>query len=95
MRKGRDPRPFRISEGRFETAVRASPRAGARAGGRAGLSAAKPIRFVVPFPPGGPLDVMGRGIAQKLQETWGQPVIVENRPGAGGGIGAELVAKSD
>jgi tripartite-type tricarboxylate transporter receptor subunit TctC len=55
---------------------------------------AKPIRFVVPFPPGGPLDIMGRGIAQKLQEAWSQPVVVENRPGAGGGIGAELVARS-
>ena len=54
----------------------------------------KPIRFVVPFPPGGPLDIMGRGIAQKLQEVWGQPVVVDNRPGAGGGIGADLVAKS-
>ncbi len=54
----------------------------------------KPIRFVVPFPPGGPLDVMARGVGQKLQETWGQPVVVDNRPGAGGGIGADLVAKS-
>jgi tripartite-type tricarboxylate transporter receptor subunit TctC len=48
----------------------------------------------VPVPPGGPLDIMGRGIAQKLQEAWGQPVVVDNRPGAGGGIGADLVAKS-
>jgi tripartite-type tricarboxylate transporter receptor subunit TctC len=55
---------------------------------------AKPIRFVVPFPPGGPLDVMARGIGQQLQETWGEPVVIENRPGAGGGIGAEYVAKS-
>ncbi|HTO51513.1 MAG TPA: tripartite tricarboxylate transporter substrate binding protein [Burkholderiales bacterium] len=54
----------------------------------------KPIRFVVPFPPGGPLDIMGRAIAQKLADVWGQPVVVDNRPGAGGGIGAEIVAKS-
>ena len=55
---------------------------------------AKPMRLVVPFPPGGPLDIMGRGIAQKLQEAWSQPVVIDNRPGAGGGIGADLVAKS-
>ena len=55
---------------------------------------AKPIRFVVPFPPGGPLDIMARGIGQKLTEAWGQPVVVDNRPGAGGSLGAEQVAKS-
>ncbi len=55
---------------------------------------AKPVRLVVPFPPGGPLDVTGRAIAQKLSEAWGQSVVVDNRPGAGGNIGADLVAKS-
>ena len=55
---------------------------------------AKPVRLVVPFPPGGPLDSVGRAIAQKLTEAWGQSVVVDNRPGAGGNIGADLVAKS-
>jgi tripartite-type tricarboxylate transporter receptor subunit TctC len=54
----------------------------------------KPIRMVVPFPPGGFSDVFGRIIAGKMQEAWGQPVVVENRPGAGGNIGADIVAKS-
>ena len=54
----------------------------------------KPIKLVVPFPPGGPLDLAGRAIGQHLSEAWGQPVVVENKPGAGGNIGADLVAKS-
>ena len=54
----------------------------------------KPVRLVIPFPPGGPLDVIGRLIAQKASEDWGQSVVVDNRPGAGGNIGADLVAKS-
>src|SRR5438876_8914798 len=54
----------------------------------------KPIRLVVPFPPGGSLDVVARAIGQKLTDAWGQPVIIDNRPGAGGNIGADLVAKS-
>jgi tripartite-type tricarboxylate transporter receptor subunit TctC len=54
----------------------------------------RPIRLVVPFPPGGSLDVVARAIGQKLTEAWGQPVVIDNRPGAGGNIGADLVAKS-
>jgi tripartite-type tricarboxylate transporter receptor subunit TctC len=55
---------------------------------------AKPVRLVVPFPAGGPLDTTGRAIAQKLTDAWGQSVVVDNRPGVGGNIGADLVAKS-
>ena len=54
----------------------------------------KPIRFIVPYAPGGPTDVLARILSQKFTERWGQPVIVENRSGANGAIGAELVAKS-
>ena len=54
----------------------------------------RPIRFVVPYPPGGPLDQVARALAEKLREPLGQPIVVENRPGAGGNIGADLVAKA-
>jgi tripartite-type tricarboxylate transporter receptor subunit TctC len=53
----------------------------------------KPVRIIVPFPAGGVADVYGRVIAADLTTTWGQPVVVENRTGAGGNIGADLVAK--
>ncbi len=54
----------------------------------------KPIRIVVPFPPGGIADVMARVFGQKFSDSWGQPAVVENRAGAGGNIGADIVAKS-
>jgi len=54
----------------------------------------KPIRFVVPYPAGGPLDTVARLLGQKVSESLKQPVIVDNRPGAGGNIGADFVAKS-
>ncbi|MDB5808874.1 MAG: bug [Betaproteobacteria bacterium] len=55
---------------------------------------AKAIRYVVPFPAGGPLDIVARAIGQDLNKAWSQPVIIDNRPGAGGNIGAEVVARS-
>ncbi len=54
----------------------------------------KPIRFVVPYPPGGPLDTIARVLAEQVKPALGQAVIVENRPGAGGNIGADLIAKA-
>ena len=55
----------------------------------------KPIRLVVPFPPGGPNDIIGRVVGQKMQELLGQLIIIDNRPGAGGVLGTDNVAKSE
>lgn len=54
----------------------------------------RPVRFIVPFPAGGPVDTTGRALAQKLSATWGQQAIVDNRAGAGGIVGAEIAAKA-
>jgi len=54
----------------------------------------KPIRLVVPFTPGGSTDILARVIGMKLTEAWGKQVVIDNRPGAGGNIGVDLVAKS-
>ena len=54
----------------------------------------KPIKLVVPYPPGGPTDIVARVVAQKLSEQLGQSIIIDNRPGAGANLGAEAVARS-
>ena len=54
----------------------------------------KPVRIVVPQTPGGASDALARIVGQKLSEKWGQPVVIENRAGAGGNIGMDAVAKS-
>jgi tripartite-type tricarboxylate transporter receptor subunit TctC len=54
----------------------------------------RPVRLVVPFPPGGTTDLLGRLAAREIEQRLGQPVVVENRPGAGGAVGSEAVARS-
>jgi tripartite-type tricarboxylate transporter receptor subunit TctC len=54
----------------------------------------KPVKLIIPYPPGGPTNLVGRMFGMKLSQIWNQPVIVENKPGAGGNIGAAFVAKA-
>src|SRR4051812_43666060 len=55
---------------------------------------AKTVRIIVPFPPIGAADLLSRTIAQKLGDSWGHQVVIDNRPGAGGNLGLELAAKA-
>ena len=66
----------------------------ANAGASAQSYPERPVRVLIAFPAGGTIDTLGRVIAQKLTEAWGQNVVIENRPGAGGNIGAAAAAKS-
>src|SRR4051812_6222516 len=54
----------------------------------------KPIRMIVPYAAGGPTDILARAVAQSMTEAWGQPVIIDNRPGASGNLGTAAAAKS-
>jgi tripartite-type tricarboxylate transporter receptor subunit TctC len=66
----------------------------AAAGAAAQTYPAKPVRIIVPFGPGGPSDLLARQFGQKFAEAWGQPFVIENRGGANGMVGADIVAKS-
>src|SRR5512146_881367 len=59
-----------------------------------GAFPSKPVHLIVPQTPGGASDALARIVGQKLSERWGQPVVVENRPGAGGNVGTEFVARA-
>src|SRR5580704_16388769 len=85
----------RLLRGAAKIAVLALGLLGFSAAVRAQDYPARPVKIVVPFPAGGTADVVPRIVAEWLSHKWGQPVVIENRTGAGGNIGAEFVAKSD
>ncbi|HEY0337876.1 MAG TPA: tripartite tricarboxylate transporter substrate binding protein, partial [Burkholderiales bacterium] len=83
---------LRLAQGERSRALEASGQATSTSSGQAYPS--KPLRIIIPFPPGGATDIAGRYVAQKLGESFGQQVIPDNRPGANGTIGLELTAKA-
>lgn len=78
----------------FTAALLAGAAAAAALDAAAQSYPARPVHIVVPFPPSGAADLLTRALGKKLTESWGQPVVADNRPGAGGNIGAEAVARS-
>src|SRR5687768_6423165 len=88
----RRARSFRL--GIFLFALWAVPDAATAAAAAAGSYPTRPIRLIVPFPPGGGNDIVGRLVASKLGEGLGQQVVVDNRGGAGGTIGSDIAAKA-
>jgi tripartite-type tricarboxylate transporter receptor subunit TctC len=86
--------PFSLSP--FPFSLLAAALLGALAGSEATAQEfpSKTIRVIVPYPPGGPTDIHARVVAQELNKAWGQPVVIENRPGAAGMIGTEVAARA-
>src|SRR3990170_4240 len=85
---------LRLSHAACVAALAIAAGAQAQTKGAGGAYPTKPIRFIVPFVPGGPTDIQGRMLGEKLAQRLGQQVIVDNRGGAGGNIGMEIVAQA-